>query len=249
MQSNSLNSTIEDDKTLMILINHINPLLTPIKIDKQIWASLNLHEQAFRIRNHLKEDRKVTEIKELMITAEPYVKKIKFSVFPKELLIFSNLQNLCVSLHEFTEIPEDIRLLKKLNTLNLSFNKINNLPKEMNELTSLTKLDLSNNKLSGLPEEFKELTSLTELRLGKNDIKVFPPAIAKLTNLKILSMSYNSLKTFPLEIENLLQLQEVHLDFNDFTEIPQKGKEIAKKIKFISCLSNEKDLLEKSYLL
>jgi Leucine-rich repeat (LRR) protein len=66
--------------------------------------------------------------------------------FPREILLFTNLQSLNLSNNGIAEIPPEITRLTRLQRLNLSTNGLKRLPAEISSLKYLKWLDVTQNQ-------------------------------------------------------------------------------------------------------
>lgn len=94
----------------------------------------------------------------------------KLKEFPKEILLFENLQELNLGKNQIREIPAEINRLKNLQVLNLSKNKIKKLPQTFGDLKELHTLYLSKNRLIYFPNEMRGLDKLKLIDVSKNHL-------------------------------------------------------------------------------
>jgi Leucine-rich repeat (LRR) protein len=90
--------------------------------------------------------------------------------FPKEILLFENLQELYIAKNQIKELPTEINLLKNLQVLNLSRNKIKKLPPTIGDLSELHTLYISKNRLVYFPNEIRGLHKLRIIDVSKNQL-------------------------------------------------------------------------------
>lgn len=111
----------------------------------------------------------------------------KYTEFPKEILVFKNLQILHLNQNKIKELPPDISTLKNLRELSLYRNKIIRLPKEFCDLTALESCFLGRNQLEGFPIEIRNLRKLRYLDLTNNNLTMYEISYIKkaLPNCKI----------------------------------------------------------------
>ncbi|MCC7301348.1 MAG: leucine-rich repeat domain-containing protein [Bacteroidia bacterium] len=125
---------------------------------------------------------------------EPYkvyrlhLNKKKLTVFPPEIFLFENLQDLDLSKNRLTELPDSLGKLKKLQILNVSGNNLELLPKSVGELTNLKKFYANKNKLTALPAHIGNLTGLRVLDLWSNEIGYFPEDMKNMKSLRKLDL-------------------------------------------------------------
>lgn len=101
--------------------------------------------------------------------------------------------------------PKDILLFPNLQMLDLSYNKIKEVPKEISRLEKLQSLNLYKNKLQTLPTELKDLPHLTHLYLGRNRLTEVPAWLGGLGKLRVMDVSYNFLTDFEIrKVQELL---------------------------------------------
>lgn len=94
----------------------------------------------------------------------------KLKEFPKEILLFENLQELNLSNNSIQDLPAEINRLKNLQVLNLSNNKIKKLPATIGDLKELQTFYLSKNKLIYFPNEIRGLDKLRLIDVSRNDL-------------------------------------------------------------------------------
>ena len=112
--------------------------------------------------------------------------KSKLSVFPNEVLKFSNLTELYLGKNKLTKLPADFKNLKNLEIL-----------------------DLSRNKFKTFPIPLCSVTSLKQLFMGRNEITVIPECIGQLSNLEVLDIWYNQIDGLPDSISQLKKLKNL----------------------------------------
>ncbi|MCZ2355348.1 MAG: leucine-rich repeat domain-containing protein [Bacteroidia bacterium] len=105
---------------------------------------------------------------------------------------------LSLSDKKYTEFPKEILVFKNLQVLNLNRNKIKELPADISTLKNLRELSLYKNKLVHLPKEFCELTRLESCYLGKNQLEGFPREIVNLRKLRYLDLTNNNLTLYEI---------------------------------------------------
>ena len=111
------------------------------------------------------------------------------SKFPKELLIFKNLESLWLAHTDFSHFPEEIFEFKKLRELNLSYNQIKEIPPSIIKLENLEKLDLISTELIGLPSSMEQLTNLKDLAIESCYFESTPEVLFKLKKLNSLTLN------------------------------------------------------------
>ncbi len=94
----------------------------------------------------------------------------KLKEFPKEILLFENLQELNLGKNQIKEIPAEINRLKNLQVLNLSKNKIKKIPETFGDLKELHTLYMSSNRLIYFPNEMRGLDNLKLIDISKNHL-------------------------------------------------------------------------------
>ena len=153
---------------------------------------------------------------------------------PKEILLFTHLEELELSGNAFEDIPEllmQVPSLRRLNLshnhiqktnfnltqlpdleqLNLSHNQLKRLPKHINKLEKLQELQLDNNKINALPERLDALQSLKKLSLKDNRLKEISTSFNALTKLQLLDLSNNPIKICHANFKNCQQLQHLNI--------------------------------------
>ena len=117
------------------------------------------------------------------------LRKKKLKEVPKEVFMFTNLQELNLSKNKLTEIPKEIIALSKLEKLDVSANDIDTLYSEIGQLINIKKLILNQNVISHLPSTIGNLTKMSFLDMWGNEIQEFPKEITKLQNtLKVVDL-------------------------------------------------------------
>ena len=115
-----------------------------------------------------------------------HLKKQKLTVFPMDILKFTNLQELDLSKNKLKDIPEEIGQLTNLQILNLSKNQLELLPSAIGKLKNLKVLIVNQNDLVALPVQIGDLENLKYLDLWSNNITFWPDQLANLKNLKTM---------------------------------------------------------------
>lgn len=116
------------------------------------------------------------------------LRKQKLKEFPKEILLFKNLQYLDLTKNSIKELPHGIDSLHNLEVLILSKNDLEQLPKEIGRLKMLRNLNVNQNELTSLPPEIGNLDNLEFLDLWSNNIDTFPEQIGNLSKLKVMDL-------------------------------------------------------------
>lgn len=96
--------------------------------------------------------------------------KQKLKEFPKEILLFPNLQILILANNQITEIPKEINQLQNLQVLHLAKNKIKKLPETIGDLKNLHTMYMSRNRLIYFPNEMRGLDNLRLLDVTRNHL-------------------------------------------------------------------------------
>lgn len=120
-------------------------------------------------------------------------KKPVFNSLEKAVANKSQVYKLNLSNQKLKEFPKEILLFENLQELNLGKNQIKEIPQEINRLKNLQVLNLSKNKIKKLPETFGDLKELHTLYLSKNRLIYFPNEMRGLDNLKLIDVSKNHL--------------------------------------------------------
>ena len=160
--------------------------------------------------------------------------------FPDEVLEFSNLRSLRMSLNVDT-LPADIGKLSKLETLSIDAwyqgLKLSELPDTFFDLTALKTLNLSGHKLDELSPKISHLAQLEFLNLSYNPLTTLPDEICSLP-LKTLYLSGTKLRSLPEKIGDMLQLTHLYIKGNAFVSLPEsldkvKHLDLEPKYKFL----------------
>jgi small GTP-binding protein len=144
---------------------------------------------------------------------------------PREVIRFTNLQELNLQSNQLNRTPLRLLQLKFLRVLNLSHNPLINIEKEYlkvvaSRLVCLQDINLNFAKLDEIPSSISKLKSLRILRMRNNNIAELPSGMEKLSNLEIFDIRYNKLTTIPKGFGRLQQLRLLGLGNNAITVIP-----------------------------
>ncbi|GIV44452.1 MAG: hypothetical protein KatS3mg035_1575 [Bacteroidia bacterium] len=120
-------------------------------------------------------------------------KKPVFTSLEKAVANKNQVYKLNLSNQKLKEFPKEVLLFENLQELNLSKNQIKEIPKEINRLKNLQVLNLSQNKIKKIPETFGDLKELHTLYMSKNRLIYFPNEMRGLDNLKLIDVSKNHL--------------------------------------------------------
>ncbi|MCS7073707.1 MAG: leucine-rich repeat domain-containing protein [Bacteroidia bacterium] len=113
---------------------------------------------------------------------------------------------------KLTEFPKEILLFKNLQVLDLSYNKLTTLPPEVYKLKNLQELNLYRNRIQSLPSEIGDLSNLEHFYIGKNRIVMFPVEILGLQRLKVFDISSNHLTLHEIDfVKKHLKRCEIRL--------------------------------------
>lgn len=93
------------------------------------------------------------------------LKREKLKDFPKEILSFSNLEELNLTGNRLSSLPKEITQLKNLKVLNLSRNSFVEFPKVLTEMVWLKKLDLWDNDIENVAPGVEQMKALVEMEL------------------------------------------------------------------------------------
>jgi Leucine-rich repeat (LRR) protein len=151
--------------------------------------------------------------------------------FPKEILLFKNLQVLDLQGNKIKELPEELGTLSNLQKLNLKGNRLETI--SISKLKYLEDLNLSENKaIKSLPQGFENLINLVDLDLSRCSLTELPKEIGVLIKLKTLNLYKNQLLTIPAEIGQLSSLQDLNLGENKtFTIFPKEIESLKSSLK------------------
>lgn len=117
---------------------------------------------------------------------------------------------LAIKNQKLTEFPREILLFPNLQVLDLSGNRFKSLPDEIGQLRKLETLNLFNNRLKYLPLSLKELEELKVMYVGRNRLVEVPAWIGGLSKLRKLDVSYNLLTDYEIEkVQELLPRCEI----------------------------------------
>jgi Leucine-rich repeat (LRR) protein len=121
------------------------------------------------------------------------LRKQKLSVFPVEILQFSNLIELNLEKNKIDSLPEEISKLSNLQSINLAHNEIYSLPDGIWQLTQIRYLNVADNILSRLSIQIQYCTLLEELVLYDNPLEEYPDQLSDLPNLRVLDLLHNNI--------------------------------------------------------
>ena len=116
------------------------------------------------------------------------LRKQHLKSFPKEILLFKNLQYLDISKNSITELPDSLNLLSNLQYFACSKTGLKRLPKEIGKLTNLLYLNFNQNDLEGLPPQIGNLEKLEILDLWSNNFEEYPSTLSGLKSLKVIDL-------------------------------------------------------------
>jgi Leucine-rich repeat (LRR) protein len=128
-------------------------------------------------------------------------KLIDFSIneieeFPKEILLFKNLEKISLSDNKIQTIPEEISKLIKLKYLIMENNCVNDL--KISNLTKLREISFPNNRI--IDFSVHNTKNIQKLNLTMNYLKQFPDCVFNLKKLFYLNLNYNCIKYIPIRI-------------------------------------------------
>jgi hypothetical protein len=127
---------------------------------------------------------------------------------------------LCQGGRELHIFPSEILQFTNLHELNISMNFIESLPDSITKLKYLTELNISTNNLKTLPNSFTELERLKTLDLSNNPQLDFAPVfqvLSKMKSLETLDLSYNNLKEIGIIKAIPKSLKVLHIEGNEFS--------------------------------
>ncbi len=138
--------------------------------------------------------------------------KKKYKVFPEEIFLLVNLNELILDRNKLQEIPDRIAGMKYLQRLSVSRNELEEFNPKICNLVSLKELDLSDNYIEEIPDEIEKLVSLEKLILWSNMLSYFPSSLSTLENLKELDLLHNEMnKEEQNRIKDLVPNTLIHL--------------------------------------
>jgi Leucine-rich repeat (LRR) protein len=139
--------------------------------------------------------------------------------FPKEALSWDSLKSLSLKWPHFQGDLSEILGLKSLENLKIIETPLKRilfpLGKVLSPLESLTIKDCG---LEELPLDFSMLWKLHELNLSGNKLSALPPTFTELKNLKRLNLDQNQFKIFPDLVKNMTSLHHLSIDNNFFSD-------------------------------
>ena len=116
------------------------------------------------------------------------LRKKHYKSFPKQVLLFKNLQYLDLSKNTIKELPDSIVTLTQLQYLIVSKTGLETLPRNIGEMKNLRHLNVNQNELGVLPYSFGDLENLEVADLWSNNLQYFPESMEKLKNLKWMDL-------------------------------------------------------------
>lgn len=133
-----------------------------------------------------------TDIIEAMKNPDGVIKlvlrKNHLKSFPKEILLFKNLQYLDISKNSISELPDSIFVLSQLQYFACSKTGLKKLPYQIGKLSHLKFLNINQNDLSALPPQIGNLESLEILDAWSNNFDEYPATLKNLKSLKVLDL-------------------------------------------------------------
>lgn len=208
--------SLEGGRVVKLLLPDLNVL--PAEIGNLSYLeSLKLGsvEEHFSISENVS---KLERLKRLQIRSGDF--KQPLQVFPIELCLLKNLEELDLSSSQFREYPHEFSLLKNLKNIDLSWNGIDQIPFGLGTFKQLRKINLSHNSLSILKSDIGMLENLLHLDISDNKLENVPKEIGRLSNLRFLDLSHNLLTDLPIEVGDLVNLSTLYLDKNDLGLFP-----------------------------
>eukprot|EP01126_Amoeba_proteus_P045265 TRINITY_DN5057_c0_g4_i3.p1 TRINITY_DN5057_c0_g4~~TRINITY_DN5057_c0_g4_i3.p1 ORF type:complete len:506 (+),score=131.84 TRINITY_DN5057_c0_g4_i3:550-2067(+) len=154
----------------------------------------------------------------------------KFSVWPINLNMLENLQELIFSGCHLTTLGDDLNGLVNLRILSLNGNRVEIIGDSIGHLMSLEKLDLSNNEITRISPKIGNLRSLEELNLSGNQLQNLPPSFGKLEFLELLDLGSNKLIALPNEFPGMQRLLELNLANNELKKLPSDWGNMARMV-------------------
>jgi len=116
------------------------------------------------------------------------LRKNHLKSFPKEILLFKNLQYLDISKNSISELPDSIFVLTQLQYFACSKTGLKKLPYQIGKLSHLKFLNINQNDLSVIPPQIGNLESLEILDAWSNNFDEYPATLKNLKSLKVLDL-------------------------------------------------------------
>ena len=133
-----------------------------------------------------------TSIQEAIKSPDAVIKLIlrkqHLKTFPKEILLFKNLQYLDLSKNDIKEIPDGIGVLNNLQYFACYKSGVERLSPDIGKLSNLLYLNLNQNEIEVLPPQIGNLEKLEILDLWSNNLGEYPPSLSNLKSLKVLDL-------------------------------------------------------------
>ena len=107
-----------------------------------------------------------------MVVKEIHLTGMDMCEIPREISLFTHLEELYVDHNRLESIPSWVKHLSRLRLINASNNCITKISEEMCTLKNLRVLNLNNNQLKSLPSNFHLLRELRELQIVNNDMDI-----------------------------------------------------------------------------
>jgi Leucine-rich repeat (LRR) protein len=144
------------------------------------------------------------------------------TVFPEELFLFPNLEEIDISRNNLTSLPSRLNELKHLKELHVNKNQLTSLNNEIISCTTLEVLQIQNNPLQSISKEIGTMNALKEITLGEVTANcIVPLELWNLTGLKKLKITNANLTAIPPAVGQLQQLDALCLTNNLITEVPE----------------------------
>ena len=146
--------------------------------------------------------------------------------FPKQILLFNELEVIIAYRNKFKEIPYGLCELINIRKLNFDSNNINYLPSCLDNFTNLKTFLINNNSIEELPQSIGFLANLEIFELVDNNIESLPSNFYKLLELKHCNLQGNNLEYLSSEIGDLTNLEYLDVSNNKIKYLPNEVKSL-----------------------
>jgi len=150
---------------------------------------------------------------------------------PINLQPFLHVRSLNLAGNLLSELPDSLpELFPRLQELTLSINEFTMVPPVIKRMDFLTSLSLRQNRLERFSEDLLDLRKLKYLNLSRTGLQEIPSSIANLRCIERLILSENFISSLPSELGMLSSLRELNLSGNSL------GPDMAPDLDFPSSL-------------
>lgn len=144
------------------------------------------------------------------------------TVFPEEIFLFPNLEEVDVSGNFLTVLSTRLSELKDLKELHVNKNRLTSLSTEITSCSKLEVIQIQHNPLEKISKEIGKMYNLREITIGEIAGNcVIPIEIWSLSDLTKLRITDAFLTEIPAAVSGLKHLKELCLANNLITQVPE----------------------------